>query len=84
MLFVAAKVAHLAYLPQGVPERERRALAMVAAMDTEGFGNCTNHFECMAACPKGISVENIALMNREFLRAVALSRPSTSGDASTG
>ncbi|NOT31081.1 MAG: succinate dehydrogenase/fumarate reductase iron-sulfur subunit [Planctomycetes bacterium] len=76
MLFVAAKVAHLAQLPQGAPERERRALSMVHAMDAEGFGNCTNHFECMAACPKGISVENIARMNREFLRAALFERPT--------
>ena len=76
MLFTAAKVSHLALLPQGQPERERRVLAMVAAMDAEGFGNCTNHFECMAACPKGISVENIARMNREFLRATLRSDPT--------
>jgi succinate dehydrogenase / fumarate reductase iron-sulfur subunit len=69
MLFVAAKVSHLALLPQGAPERERRVRAMVERMDAEGFGNCTNHFECGAACPKGISVANIARMNREFLRA---------------
>ena len=74
MLFTAAKVSHLALLPQGQVERERRALAMVEAMDAEGFGNCTNHFECMAACPKGISVENIARMNREYLRATLVSR----------
>jgi succinate dehydrogenase / fumarate reductase iron-sulfur subunit len=73
MLFVAAKVSHLALLPQGVPERRARALAMVEAMDREGFGNCTNHFECMAACPKGIDVENIARLNREFLTAAATS-----------
>lgn len=71
MLFVAAKVSHLALLPQGAPERERRVVAMVEAMDREGFGNCTNHFECGAACPKGISVANIARLNREYLRAVA-------------
>jgi len=71
MLFVAAKVSHLSLLPQGKPERERRVLAMVQTMDREGFGNCTNHFECGAACPKGISVANIARMNREFLRASA-------------
>jgi len=69
MLFVAAKVSHLALLPQGAPERERRVRAMVERMDAEGFGNCTNHFECGAACPKGISVANIARLNREFLRA---------------
>ncbi len=69
MLFVAAKISHLALLPQGAPERTRRARAMVDAMDSEGFGNCTNHFECSAACPKGISVSNIARMNREFLKS---------------
>ncbi len=72
MLFVGAKIAHLGRLPQGEPERERRALAMVAAMDAEGFGNCTNHYECEAACPKGISVGVIARMNRDFLRAAAV------------
>ncbi|MBI5365199.1 MAG: succinate dehydrogenase/fumarate reductase iron-sulfur subunit [Planctomycetes bacterium] len=75
MLFVSAKVSHLALLPQGGPERDRRVLAMVEAMDAEGFGSCTNHFECGAACPKGISVENIARLNREFLRA-ALKTPA--------
>jgi succinate dehydrogenase / fumarate reductase iron-sulfur subunit len=69
MLFTAAKIAHLGSLPQGRPEREARVLAMVDAMDREGFGNCTNHFECGAACPKGISVGTIAKMNREYLRA---------------
>ena len=69
MLFVAAKVSQLALLPQGAPERESRALAMVDQMDREGFGNCSNHFECEAACPKGISVANIARLNREYLRA---------------
>jgi succinate dehydrogenase / fumarate reductase iron-sulfur subunit len=74
MLFVAAKVAQLAHLPQGQPERGRRVLAMVGAMDAEGFGNCTNEYECMAACPKGISVENIALLNREYLKASLFAR----------
>ncbi len=69
MLFVAAKVSHLAALPQGQVERERRALKMVEAMDAEGFGNCTNHYECMAACPKSIHVKFIATMNREYLTA---------------
>jgi succinate dehydrogenase / fumarate reductase iron-sulfur subunit len=69
MLFVSAKVAHLALLPQGKPEREARALALVRAHDQAGFGNCTNENECEAACPKRISVENIARLNREFLRA---------------
>ncbi len=69
MLFTSAKVVHLSLMPQGQPERNRRVLAMVNAMDEEGFGGCTNYGECQAACPKEISVENIALMNREFLRA---------------
>jgi succinate dehydrogenase / fumarate reductase iron-sulfur subunit len=73
MLFVAAKVSQLALLPQGAPERESRVVAMVEQMDREGFGNCSNHFECEAACPKGISVANIARMNREFLRGSARS-----------
>jgi succinate dehydrogenase / fumarate reductase iron-sulfur subunit len=74
MLFVGAKVAQFALLPQGQPERKQRVLAMVEAMDAEGFGACTNEYECEAACPKGISVANIARLNREFLRA-SLSSP---------
>ena len=74
MLFVAAKVAHLGTLPQGQAERDRRVSSMVGQMDAEGFGNCTNHFECMAACPKEISVENIARMNRDYLVAQIRSR----------
>lgn len=69
MLFVSAKVSQLALLPQGQPERETRALNMVAQMDTEGFGSCTNTGACEAECPKGISLENIARLNREFLGA---------------
>ncbi len=69
MLFAAAKVSHLADLPQGQIERERRVVNMVEAMDREGFGNCTNHYECMQACPKEIPVKFIAQMNREYLRA---------------
>ncbi len=69
MLFVSAKVSQLALLPQGGPERERRALAMVEAMDAAGFGNCTNEGECEAECPKGISLTHIARLNREYLRA---------------
>jgi len=69
MLFVAAKVSHLALLPQGQPERVNRVRKMVAQMDKEGFGNCTNYFECEVACPKEISVDFIAKMNREYLRA---------------
>lgn len=69
MLFVAAKVAHLAKLPQGQAERKQRVVSMVEQMDQEGFGNCTNHYECMAACPKEIHVKFIAQMNRDYLRA---------------
>ncbi len=71
MLFVSAKVAHLNALPQGKPERVQRTLQMVRQMDAEGFGNCSNHYECEAACPKEISVENIARMNRDYALAVA-------------
>jgi succinate dehydrogenase / fumarate reductase iron-sulfur subunit len=67
MLFTAAKVSHLALLPQGHPERHRRARNMVEQMDREGFGNCTNYYECEAACPKEISVQFIARLNREYL-----------------
>jgi succinate dehydrogenase / fumarate reductase iron-sulfur subunit len=74
MLFVAAKVSQLAHLPQGQPERRQRAINMVGAMDAEGFGNCTNQYECEAVCPKEISVGFIAEMNREFLRASLTTR----------
>ena len=70
MLFVAAKVSHLGHLPQGQPERQKRVLAMVRQMDSEGFGNCTNQYECEAACPKEISVDHIARMNRDYAKAV--------------
>lgn len=69
MLFVGAKVSQLALLPQGAPERESRVLNMVAQMDKEGFGNCTNTYACEAECPKGISVSNIARLNSEYLKA---------------
>jgi len=69
MLFVSAKVSQFAHLPQGQPERKKRVLRMVHQMDAEGFGNCTNHFECEFACPKEISVNFIAEMNRDFLGA---------------
>jgi succinate dehydrogenase / fumarate reductase iron-sulfur subunit len=68
-LFVSAKISQLALLPQGRPERSQRVEAMVAQMDKEGFGGCSNTYECEAACPAGISVENIARLNREYLRA---------------
>lgn len=69
MLFTGAKVSQLALLPQGAPERERRVLNMLEAMDKEGFGNCSNEYECEAVCPKEVKVTNIARMNREFLLA---------------
>jgi succinate dehydrogenase / fumarate reductase, iron-sulfur subunit len=69
MLFTAAKVSHLAELPQGQPERERRVLKMVHAMDAEGFGNCTNTYECEAVCPAEISASFIAKLNREYAHA---------------
>lgn len=74
MLFVAAKISHLGLLPQGQPERHRRAQAMVRQMDKEGFGSCSNHRECEAVCPKRISIRFIARANRDFLKA-ALFRP---------
>lgn len=73
MLFVAAKVSHLALLPQGKAEKRQRVLNMVSQMDAEGFGNCTNLYECEAACPKEISVENIARMNRDYLCSTLIS-----------
>ena len=69
MLFVAAKVSHLGLLPQGQPERDRRVLAMVSTMDAMGFGSCTNQYECSAACPKLISHDFIARLNRDYLKA---------------
>src|SRR6266849_4226360 len=69
MLFTAAKVSHLALLPQGNPERTSRVLKMVHAMDAEGFGNCTNTYECEAVCPAEISASFIAKLNREYARA---------------
>jgi len=70
MLFVAAKVSHLANLPQGQVERKRRVLNMVNQADSEGFGNCTNQYECEVVCPKEISVKFIAQMNREYFKAL--------------
>lgn len=81
MLFTASKVAHLALLPQGQPERLQRALDMVAQHDLEGFGNCTNHGACQVACPKGISVDYIARLNRDLLRAtLRVAAPPASGE----
>lgn len=78
-LFVAAKVSHLALLPQGEPERVRRVKAMVAAMDREGFGSCSNQYECEAVCPKGVSARFIATLNREFIHA-SLAEPPLASD----
>ena len=69
MLFVAAKVSQLSLLPQGQPERDSRVLSMVSRMDELGFGNCTNQYECSAACPKQISHDFIARLNRDYLKA---------------
>ena len=69
-LFTSAKISQLALLPQGHPERERRVLRMVDQMDVEGFGNCSNHGECQAVCPKEVSISNIARMRREYLKAM--------------
>jgi succinate dehydrogenase / fumarate reductase, iron-sulfur subunit len=69
MLFTAAKISHLALLPQGKPEAARRAIRMLETMDEMGFGNCSNERECEAECPKEISITNIARMNREFIKA---------------
>jgi succinate dehydrogenase / fumarate reductase iron-sulfur subunit len=71
MLFVSAKASHLNHLPQGQIEKDSRTLAMVHQMDEEGFGNCTNQFECEAVCPKEISAEHIAKLNRDYLAATA-------------
>ena len=71
-LFTAAKITHLGLLPQGQPERYRRALAMVEQMDLESFGSCTLHGECQDACPKEISIDTITRMNRDFIRAGVL------------
>lgn len=82
MLFVSAKISQLALLPQGQPERRERALHMVEQMDKEGFGNCTNTGACEVECPKGISLENIARMNREFLVASLVKKKKKKGSDS--
>ncbi|MHA3773842.1 succinate dehydrogenase/fumarate reductase iron-sulfur subunit [Verrucomicrobiota bacterium sgz303538] len=71
MLFVGAKVSHMAYLPQGQPERHKRVLAMVRQMDKEGFGNCSNYYECEAVCPADIPGTVITKLNREYAVAAA-------------
>jgi len=85
MLFTSAKIGHLAMLPQGQPERRSRALAMVAQMDAEGFGTCTNHGECEAVCPKAIRMEFIGRMNADFIKAkLTEGRRSAGSDGGTG
>ncbi|KPL90449.1 succinate dehydrogenase/fumarate reductase iron-sulfur subunit [Herpetosiphon geysericola] len=83
MLFTAAKVSHLNLLPQGEPEKDQRVINMVAQMDAEGFGNCTNYAECQAACPKEISIQFIAKMNRDLIRA-KLREGNNAGSGKTG
>ncbi|MBN9659480.1 MAG: succinate dehydrogenase/fumarate reductase iron-sulfur subunit [Acidobacteria bacterium] len=78
-LFVSAKISHLGQLPQGQAERDRRASRMVLKMTDEGFGYCTNTGECEAVCPKGIKIENIARMHRDYIKASATFREETSG-----
>jgi succinate dehydrogenase / fumarate reductase, iron-sulfur subunit len=87
MLFVSAKVSQLGLLPQGQPERDRRVLAMVNTMDAEGFGSCTNQYECSAVCPKTISHDFIARMNRDYYAAMfrgGLAPVSANANASAG
>jgi succinate dehydrogenase / fumarate reductase iron-sulfur subunit len=81
MLFTSAKVSHLGLLPQGQPERTRRVSAMVAQMDREGFGTCTNHGECEAVCPKEIRLEFIARMNRDYIKATLFAPAERAGSA---
>ena len=84
MLFTSAKVSHLGLLPQGQPERDSRVMKMVAQMDAEGFGTCTNHGECEAVCPKEISLGFIARMNRDYLLARLRYREERGGDGGAG
>lgn len=84
MLFVAAKAGHLNLLPQGKVEKDRRVLKMVAAMDEAGFGNCTNQFECSAACPKTINEDFIARLNRDYLLASLRANLGAQPAVSTG
>ena len=86
MLFVAAKVSHLGLMPQGQPERDKRVLAMVQAMDEAGFGNCTNQYECSAVCPKLITHDFIARMNRDYVKALfkAKFKPVSSASGGAG
>ena len=78
-LFTAARIAHFTRLPQGRVERRARALAMVAQMDLEGFGDCSNHAECQAVCPKEIDIRHIAIMRREYMKAAVVTGRRTAG-----
>jgi succinate dehydrogenase / fumarate reductase, iron-sulfur subunit len=84
MLFLAAKISHLGLLPQGQPERSARARAMVSRMEYEGFGSCTNYRECEAVCPKRISVNFIARLNRDYLKASFVNETLPAGKAAGG
>lgn len=84
MLFVAAKVSHLGLMPQGQPERDKRVLAMVQTMDEAGFGNCSNQYECSAVCPKLISHDFIARMNRDYVAALFRAKFKPASNASSG
>jgi succinate dehydrogenase / fumarate reductase iron-sulfur subunit len=84
MLFVAAKVSHLGLLPQGQPERDQRVLAMVQTMDEAGFGNCTNQYECSAVCPKLITHDFIARLNRDYVAALFRSKLKQGSNTSGG
>jgi succinate dehydrogenase / fumarate reductase iron-sulfur subunit len=84
MLFTSAKISHLGLLPQGQAERSERVLKMVAKMDAEGFGSCTNHGECEAACPKEIRLEFIARMNRDYMRASLTHRGESKSGGGVG
>jgi succinate dehydrogenase / fumarate reductase iron-sulfur subunit len=84
MLFTAAKISHLGLLPQGQPERHRRARLMVSRMDAEGFGACTNHGECQSACPKEIPIDFIARMNRDYLVAAVCEEPEKASSGGAG
>jgi len=84
MLFVAAKVSQLGLLPQGQPERDKRVLAMVQTMDDAGFGNCTNQYECSAVCPKLISHDFIARLNRDYMAALFKARFRPTSNAAAG
>ena len=84
MLFTAAKVAHLNRLPQGKPEWARRVKGMVDQMDAEAFGRCTNHYECMEACPKEIPVKFIAEMNRAYTKATLAAEKQSGDEAGYG